>query len=102
MNEKMANSWWVYMLLTKQNKIYTGITVDIDKRFKEHEEGRYGAKCLKGKGPLQLLFKKKVGDRSKASRIEWHIKQLKRPEKEALITGSLRWQSFIYTISRKS
>lgn len=35
--------------------IYTGITIDIDKRIKDHSKGR-GARCLKGKGPLKLLY----------------------------------------------
>lgn len=103
--KKTANksNWWVYMLLTNQNKIYTGITTNVKNRLAEHLSGPNGAKSLKGKGPFQLLLQKKAGDRSKASSIEWYIKKLNRNEKESLIAGKLSWKSLLAGIQfRKS
>ena len=47
--------------------LYTGITQDVQIRFKEHQEGgAKAAKYLKGKKPLKLVFHKKIGSRSQA------------------------------------
>ena len=51
----------------------------------EHEQGTKGAKYLRGRGPLELVFQAQIGDRSLATRIENRIKQLPRVEKQALV-----------------
>ena len=83
-------SWFVYMVRTARGALYTGITTDVERRFNEHQAGApRGARSLRGKGPLQLVFSAAAGDRSRASRLEWHIKQWPRPRKEALVRGEL-------------
>ncbi len=83
-------SWFVYMVRTARGALYTGITTDVDRRFNEHQGGApRGARSLRGKGPLELVFSAPAGDRSRASRLEWHIKQWPRPRKEALARGEL-------------
>jgi len=82
--------WFVYMVRTAKGSLYTGITTDVDRRFHEHQAGApRGARSLRGKGPLQLVFSAAAGDRSRASRLEWHIKQWPRLRKEALARGEL-------------
>ena len=86
----MAASWFVYMVRTARGALYTGITTDVERRFSEHQAGApKGARSLRGKGPLELVFTGAAGDRSRASRLEWHIKQWPRPKKEALARGEL-------------
>lgn len=46
-----------------------------------------GAKYLRGRGPLQLVFEREAGDRAAAQRLEHRVKRLSRVEKEALIGG---------------
>jgi putative endonuclease len=46
-----------------------------------------GAKYLRGRGPLELVFERAVGDRAEAQRLEHRVKQLSRAEKESLIGG---------------
>jgi putative endonuclease len=46
-----------------------------------------GAKYLRGRGPLRLVFEQQAGDRAAAQRLEHRVKQLSRAEKEALIGG---------------
>ena len=55
--------------------------------MREHVGSPRGAKYLKGRGPLELVYSEIAGDRSAASRIEYRIKQLDREQKEALIDG---------------
>ena len=86
----MAPEWFVYMIRTARGALYTGITTDVERRFGEHQAGApRGARSLRGKGPLTLVFQAPAGDRSRASRLEWHIKRWPRPRKEALARGLL-------------
>ncbi len=77
--------WFIYMLRCADGSLYTGITVDVERRFSEHCDGNRGAKYLRGRGPLQLVFQCAVTDRSRATRLEMIIKQLTKQEKEALL-----------------
>ncbi|MBW3226183.1 GIY-YIG nuclease family protein [Marinobacter adhaerens] len=78
------------MVRTARGSLYTGITTDVERRFYEHQGGApRGARSLRGKGPLELVFSAPAGDRSRASRLEWRIKQWPRPRKEALARGEL-------------
>lgn len=84
----MASEWFVYMVRTARGALYTGITTDVPRRFAEHQAGApKGARSLRGKGPLELVLSLPAGDRSRASKLEWHIKQWPRQRKEALVLG---------------
>ncbi|MGV7962690.1 GIY-YIG nuclease family protein [Photorhabdus tasmaniensis] len=78
------NQWVLYLLKTKAGMLYTGITTDINRRFAQHANGK-GAKALRGKGPLQLVFSSYAGDRSRASQLEYQVKQLSKQQKERLV-----------------
>ena len=79
------SDWSVYVIRCADNSLYTGISTDVERRLKQHREGRGGARYLKGRAPLSLEFSLPVGDRSEASRIEYQLKQLSKPEKERLL-----------------
>ena len=69
--------------------LYTGITQDVQRRFKEHQEGGpKAAKYLKGKKPLKLVFNKKIGSRSQALKAEAKIKKWPKEKKESLIKNN--------------
>jgi len=76
--------WCVYMLLCDDNTIYTGITNDLKKRFDNHISGK-GAKYLRGRKPLEIVYTENFKNRSMATKREMEIKKLNRREKEALI-----------------
>ena len=77
--------WSVYILRTSRDALYTGISTDVDDRVAAHERGR-GAKCLRGRGPLELVYRRKLGDVGLALRVERALKRLSKAEKEALAT----------------
>ena len=77
----------VYIVRCADDTYYTGIAADVARRIVEHESSPRGAKYLKGRGPLQLVYSEAVGDRSRASQLEYRIKKLDRSDKEALISG---------------
>tara|TARA_B100002019_G_C21112784_1_gene519302 strand:+ start:342 stop:587 length:246 start_codon:yes stop_codon:yes gene_type:complete len=76
--------WCVYMLLCDDNTIYTGITNDLKKRFENHISGK-GAKYLRGRKPLEIVYTENFQNRSMATKREIEIKKLNRRKKEALI-----------------
>ena len=76
--------WCVYMLLCDDNTIYTGITNNLKKRFENHISGK-GAKYLRGRKPLEIVYTENFQNRSMATKREIEIKKLNRREKEALI-----------------
>jgi putative endonuclease len=76
--------WSIYLLRCADGSVYTGIATDVSRRISEHEQGKRGAKYLRGRGPFELVYQRAVGDRSVATRIEYCVKQLSRSEKENL------------------
>lgn len=73
--------WSVYLLRCRDGSIYTGISTDVRRRMGEHESGKKGAKFLRGKGPLELVYERQVGSRSTATRLENRIKRLPSTDK---------------------
>lgn len=79
----------LYVVRCADGSLYTGIATDVARRLQEHESGRRGAKYLRSKGPLQLVFEQAIGDRSAASSAEHRVKRLDKTAKEALVAGRL-------------
>lgn len=76
-------SWWLYILRCADDTLYTGIAVDVDKRFAAHEKGK-GAKYTRGRGPLKIIYREQCGSHSDALRRELAVKALTREQKEKL------------------
>ena len=72
--------WFLYVIETDGERLYTGITTDVARRFAEHESGK-GARFMRGRRHFHLRHQQPVGDRSLASKAEYAFKQLKRSEK---------------------
>jgi putative endonuclease len=78
--------WYVYVVRTRGGALYTGVSTDVDRRFEEHSDGRgRGARAVRGKGPLELVFEREIGRRGLAQRVESRIKALTRERKEQLL-----------------
>ena len=69
-------------------RLYTGISTDVTRRLAEHQAGK-GARALRGRGPLQLVWQRSVGEQSLALRLEYRLKQWPKARKEALILGQV-------------
>ena len=62
------------------------LTTNVARRFAEHQENNgAGAKYLRGRRPLMLVFQKKLGSRSLALGVESKVKKLSKARKEELI-----------------
>ena len=82
--EAPPRPFYVYMVRCKYGTYYAGYTNDIKKRIAAHNDGT-GAKYLRGKGPVTLVYKKKYPTAQEAQAQEWCLKRLTRKQKEALI-----------------
>lgn len=89
---KKAKKNFVYIVRCKYGTYYTGYTNDLEKRIEFHNNGN-GAKYLRGKGPVKLVYKKKFKSRKNALKAERKIKKLTRKEKEELIAVYLHTHS---------
>ena len=76
--------YYVYIIECRDGTLYTGITTDIQRRFKEHSIGKGGA-YTRAKKVRKILYTEQFKNRSKASKREHEIKSLRRDEKLALI-----------------
>ncbi len=91
-----GGGWTLYMVRSADSRLYTGITTDPGRRIEEHRRGgRRGAKALRGRAPLNLVFSCSFADRSTALTAEYRVKQLSRSMKERLIAGEFTLQSLI-------
>ena len=90
------SEWSLYIVRCNNGSLYTGITTDVERRFNEHQSSSIkSAKYLRGKGPLTLVFREVIGNRSEASIAEARVKKLSRTEKDSLIKGSLLLQTIL-------
>ncbi|MDO8422516.1 MAG: GIY-YIG nuclease family protein [Parvibaculum sp.] len=80
----MQKPWYLYILECDGGRLYTGITVDVDARFKAHVSGR-GAKFTRAYPPRRIAFVEPHVDRSTASKAEYAIKKLTPDAKRKLI-----------------
>jgi len=83
-----VSQWFLYMIEYNDGRLYTGITTDIERRFDEHQNNHIkGAKALRGKGPLQLVFQQSMANRSQASIVESAIKKLPKSSKKVIVAA---------------
>lgn len=81
--------YYTYMLRCKDNTIYTGITVDIQKRMKEHfDKTDKCAKYTRTHSAEKLEAVWQSENRSLASKLEFYIKKLSKKQKEKLISDN--------------
>lgn len=77
-------SWCVYIILCSDTTLYTGITTDIARRFRQHANG-CGAKYFRARQPLRIVYQETGHNRSSAGSREWQIKQMTKKAKIGLI-----------------
>ena len=81
-----APVYWVYMIDCDGNRLYTGIAMDVQRRWREHlglEPG--GARFTRAGSRLDLVYQVAAGSRSEAARIEARIKKLPRRKKLGIV-----------------
>ena len=76
--------YFVYFLKCKNGTIYTGITTDVDRRFKEHQSGK-GGHYTRSAGAVEIIYTERHKNRAEALRREAQLKGWRREKKLTLI-----------------
>jgi putative endonuclease len=77
-------TYFVYILLCQDGSFYTGSTNDVEKRFKDHINGK-GARYTKSHKPIKVIYKEDFTSKSEALKREAEIKSWSRKMKENMI-----------------
>ena len=80
-----TNIHYVYIVKCSDNTLYTGYSIDIDKRVEDHNKNKCGSKYCKSRRPVNLIYFEEYTCKSDALKREYEIKQLSRQQKNKLI-----------------
>lgn len=80
-------TWYVYIILCSDNSLYTGITTNPARRFRQHADG-CGAKYFRGRRPLGIVYLEVGHTRSSAGSRELEIKGMTHSDKSALVAAA--------------
>ena len=86
-------SWFIYLVRTGAGSLYAGISTDPERRLRQHQSGK-GARALRGKGPLTLVWRQGVADKGEALRLEYRLKQQSKAFKERLVLDPELWHDW--------
>ena len=82
-------AWHVYVVRTRGGALYTGVTTDVARRIAEHRAGERGARYLRGREPLEIVYCRRLGERGLALRVEWRLKRRPRADKLEIVASRL-------------
>ena len=77
--------WYLYVVRCSDGTLYTGISTDIDRRVREHNGSKRGAKYTKTRRPVRLVWSKEFNNRSEAQSAEYNFKKLFHKQKWEII-----------------
>jgi len=90
------SNWHVYLIRTGDGSVYAGTAADVARRVAEHQsDGGRCARYLRGRAPLRLVFKRRLGSRSLALKAERRIKGLPKHQKEGIVRSNLSKRDLI-------
>ena len=95
-------NWYLYIIRCCDGSLYTGITIDVAKRFEAHcGKGTAGAKYLRSRRPLELVFQAKIGKQSLAMKVEKKVKRLPPSKKKMLVEGEIKIKEIIKKVKEE-
>jgi putative endonuclease len=80
--------WFVYIVSCSDGTYYTGITTDIERRLREHNETRAGARYTRARRPVKLVYRESAASRSEAARRESRVRRIPAAEKREMAAAS--------------
>ena len=78
--------WHVYIVKCRDDKLYTGISNDVERRVAEHSKGR-GCRFTKYRYPVKLVYQENCITKSVARKRELQIQGFTRSKKLNLISS---------------
>ena len=84
--DRKQKQWYFYLARCSDGSLYSGITVDLEKRMEVHNEGK-GARYTRSRRPVVMVYSERLPDQSSALKREAEVRKWSRSRKEALIAG---------------
>jgi putative endonuclease len=81
--------WWLYVVRCCDDSLYTGISTNVERRVREHNYSKRGAKYTRARRPVELVWSKKYNNRSEAQTAEFNFKKLFHKEKWEIINENV-------------
>lgn len=78
--------WFVYLMRCNDGSLYCGVTTDLARREREHNQSAKGAKYTRVRRPVTLAYQQSAVSRSEACKLEAKMKKLSKSAKEALVS----------------
>jgi len=79
--------WYVYIVRCRDDRLYTGISNDVEKRVEKHNTGK-GCRFTRYRYPVKLVYQEECGTKSEARKREIKVQRLTRNKKLELILNS--------------
>jgi predicted GIY-YIG superfamily endonuclease len=76
--------WFLYIVRCADGSLYTGITVDVARRYKQHNAGT-ASRYTRSRLPVELIYQESQPNQSAALKRELAVKAMSREEKELLV-----------------
>jgi putative endonuclease len=89
-----CKGYCVYILSCADDSLYTGMTLDLDRRLSEHKAGR-GAQWTRRRRPVKLVFLLDGLSYRAACEVERYVKSLTRARKKALVAHEPKMLSLV-------
>jgi predicted GIY-YIG superfamily endonuclease len=83
-----AAAWFLYILKCSDGSYYTGVTNDLERRLRAHQEGK-ASRYTRTRRPVVLLHQEPCGTRAQALSRECAVKAMSRKAKEELAADGL-------------
>lgn len=80
-----GSPYTLYLLRCSDGTLYTGITLDLQRRIDEHNTSGKGAKYTRSRRPCVMVYHELLENKSNALKREIAIKKMSRTQKEALL-----------------
>ena len=82
-------NYYIYIAKCSDKSLYTGYTKNITNRIWQHNFSKYGAKSIRGKLPVELVYSETYTTKTEALRREKEIKGWSRKKKLDLICACI-------------
>lgn len=82
-------NYYIYIVKCSDESLYTGYTKDITNRVWQHNFSKSGAKSIKGRLPVELVYSEKYTTKTEALKRENEIKSWRRKKKLELIKAGV-------------
>jgi putative endonuclease len=76
---------YVYILECDNHHFYTGYTTDLERRYREHQQGSIKSKYTRSFAPQRIAAYWCFDSKSRALKVEYQLKRLSHTQKSALI-----------------